>query len=134
MENPHRKRIQFIFTTTEIYTKILPLLTRLPTVNLKNTECDMHFKKKKVVSFIISGRGSNFKAVADKIISGYIHAETGIMISSSLDALALKKSEDLGIRSIAIEPKNFISKDAHEAEMIKYLECTKPTLSLQPVI
>lgn len=88
----------------------------------------MLFKKKKTVSFLVSGKGSNFKAVAEKILSGYIPAEAGIMISSSGDALALKKAEELGIRALAVEPKSFSSKEAHEAEMIKYFEMYKTDL------
>ena len=78
--------------------------------------------KKKIVSFLVSGNGSNFQAVAEKILSGYIYAEPGIVISSSSEAFALERSKKLGIKSIAIEPKNFVSKDEYEAEMIKYLD------------
>jgi len=85
-------------------------------------------KKKKVVSFLVSGKGSNFNAVAEKIISGYILAEAGIVISSSSEAPALKKSANLGIRSIDIEAKNFKSKEEHEAEIIKHLELLKTDL------
>ena len=85
-------------------------------------------KRKKTVSFLVSGNGSNFKAVADKIISGYIDAEPGIVISSSGEALALKKSDNLGIKSIAIEPKNFKTREEHEIEMIKHLELFKTDL------
>jgi phosphoribosylglycinamide formyltransferase-1 len=85
-------------------------------------------KKKKVISFLVSGKGSNFKAVAEKIIGGYINAETGILISSSSDALAIKKAEELGIKSIAIEPKDYSTKAEHEAEIIKYLKLYKTDL------
>jgi len=88
----------------------------------------MLFKKKKVVSFLVSGRGSNFMAVAEKIISRYISAEPGILISSSSDAQAITKAQNLGIKSIGIESKNFKSKDEHESEMIKYLEVYKTDL------
>ncbi len=85
-------------------------------------------KKKKIVSFLVSGKGSNFKAVAEKILSGYINAEPGIVISSSGEALALKKSEELGIKSIAIESKNFRTKEEHETEIIKNLKLYKTDL------
>ncbi len=85
-------------------------------------------RKKKVVSFLVSGNGSNFKAVAEKIISGYIPAEIGIVISSSLDAMALKKSQDLGIKSIVIEPGKFKSKEEHEAEILRILKQYKTDL------
>lgn len=78
-------------------------------------------KRKKNVSFLVSGRGTNFKAVAEKIFSGYIKANTGIVISNTPDSLALEKARDLGIEAIAIEPKFFKTKEDHEREMIKYL-------------
>ena len=84
--------------------------------------------KKKIVSFLVSGNGSNFQAVAEKILSGYIPAETGIVISSVSDAFALERAKRLGIKSIAIEPKNFSSKDDYEAEMIKHLNLCKTDL------
>lgn len=82
-------------------------------------------KNKKVVSFLVSGKGSNFQAVAEKILSGYINAKNGIVISSSSDALALEKSEKLGINSIVIEPGDFKSRSDHETEMIRILELYK---------
>lgn len=85
-------------------------------------------KKKKIISFLVSGKGSNFKAVAEKIIGGYINAETGILISSSLDAPAIKKAAELGIKSIIIDPKDYSTKAEHEAEIIKYLELYKTDL------
>jgi phosphoribosylglycinamide formyltransferase-1 len=80
------------------------------------------------VSFLVSGNGSNFQAVAEKILSGYIYAESGIVISSSSEAFALERAKKLGIKSIAIEPKNFAAKDDHEAEMIKCLNLCKTDL------
>jgi len=89
----------------------------------------MYFKKKKkVISFLVSGNGSNFKAVAEKIISGYIYGINGIVISSSSTALALKKAEDLGIKCIDIEPGKFKTKQEHESEIIRILKMNKTDL------
>jgi phosphoribosylglycinamide formyltransferase-1 len=82
----------------------------------------MLIKRKKTVSFLVSGRGTNFKAVAEKIQNGYINAQPGIVISNSPDSLALEKAKDMGIESIALEPKFFRSREDHEKEMIRYLE------------
>jgi len=96
---------------------------------LKNSEYNMFLKKKKkVISFLVSGKGSNFNAVAEKIISGYIRAEAGILISSSSEAPALQKSANLKIKSMAIEPKKFKTKEEHEAEIIKFLELSRTDL------
>lgn len=76
----------------------------------------------KTVSFLASGRGSNFEAVAEKIISGYIPAKPGILITDKDNAACLEKAARLGIYSIFIDPKKFNSREEHEREMVKYLE------------
>lgn len=78
-------------------------------------------KKKKIVSFLASGRGSNFKAVAEKIISGHIKAKPGILICDKPDAAAFEKAAKLGIDSVYIDPKSFPSKAEYEQEMMNYL-------------
>ncbi len=97
-------------------------------LTLKNSEYNFNKKKKIIVSYLVSGKGSNFQAVAEKIINGYIKADNGVVISSSSNALALEKSEKLGIKSIVINPENFKSKIDHETEIIKTLEFYKTDL------
>lgn len=83
------------------------------------------FKKnnsRKTVSFLVSGRGSNFQAVAEKIISGYIPARAGVLISDKADAAALGKAEKMGIKSVFIDPKLYPSKTDYEKEIIRIMD------------
>ena len=83
------------------------------------------FKKnnsRKTVSFLVSGRGSNFQAVAEKIMSGHIHARAGVLISDKADAAALGKADKMGIRSMFIDPKLFPSKTDYEKEIIRIMD------------
>lgn len=84
--------------------------------------------KKKTVSFLASGRGSNFEAVAEKILSGYIPAETGILITDKEKAGCLERASRLGIDSVFIDPKRFGSREEHEKELVQYLEKHKTDL------
>ena len=84
--------------------------------------------KKKTVSFLASGRGSNFEAVAEKILSGYIPAETGVLITDKEKAECLERASKLGIDSVFIDPKRFGSREEHEKEMVLYLEKCKTDL------
>ncbi len=77
--------------------------------------------KKKTVSFLISGRGSNFSAVAEKIKAGKIKANLGILISNKEDALGLEIARDYGMKSFFVDPKEFSSRADHEDEMIRLL-------------
>ena len=84
--------------------------------------------KKKTVSFLASGRGSNFEAVAEKILSGYIPAETGILITDKEKAGCLERASRLGIDSVFIDPKRFGSREENEKELVQYLEKYKTDL------
>lgn len=78
--------------------------------------------KKKVVSFLVSGRGSNFKTVAEKILSGYIPATPGIVLSNKNGAKALETAEKMGIPSLAVLPADYGNREAHEEALIRELE------------
>ncbi len=75
----------------------------------------------KKVSFLASGRGSNFRAAAEKILDGTIKAEPGILITDRIDAEALNIAEKLGIKAFSAVPSSFESKEACEKEMIRML-------------
>ncbi len=77
--------------------------------------------RKPVVSFLVSGRGSNFLAVAEKIRSGYIPGICGVVISNREDAGALKLAEDLEIANYCIQSKSFASTRDYETKMIELL-------------
>ena len=79
-------------------------------------------KNCKVISFLASGRGSNFEAVAEKIISGYIPGRSGILITDKENAKCLEKASKLGVDSVFIDPKKYNSREEHEREMVRYLE------------
>ncbi len=84
--------------------------------------------KKKIVSFLVSGRGSNFKAIAKKIIKGEINANLGILISDHGDAKALDLAVDYGMKSFFVDPKLYINREEHEKQMINLLKESKTDL------
>jgi len=79
------------------------------------------FMQKKVVSFLVSGRGSNFSVVAEKILSGEIRAKLGILISNKADAKALEKAREYGMEAFFIDPRE-ISRQDHEEKIIRLLK------------
>ncbi len=78
--------------------------------------------KKKTVSFLISGRGSNFSAVAEKIIAGKIKAKPGIVISNKENAAGLEKAREYGMKAFFVDPKKFPLREDHEKEIIRLLD------------
>ncbi len=78
--------------------------------------------KTKVVSFLASGRGSNFTAVAEKIRGGDINACLGILVSDRKDALALAIARDFGMESFFVDPKAHGGKEGYEKAVIDLLD------------
>lgn len=76
----------------------------------------------KSVSFLVSGRGSNFSVVAEKIKKGEIPAKLGILISDKADAKALDMANEFGMESYFVNPKNFKTREEHEREMCRLLK------------
>ena len=78
-------------------------------------------KQKSKLGILLSGRGSNFLAIADSIDAGRIpNAEIAIVISNKEDApgLAAAKKRDLDARVILSKGK---TREQHDAEMIGVL-------------
>lgn len=85
-------------------------------------------KPKKNISFLVSGRGSNFQALAEQVKKGNINAEIKLVISDKKDAPVLAKAEKMGIKSVFVDPKAFNSREAHEREILDLLFNTETDL------
>ena len=78
--------------------------------------------RKKIVSFLASGRGSNFTIVAKHILDGHIPAKLGVLVSDQAGAKALDIARDFGMKSFHVSPKNYPSRTAHEEEISRLLD------------
>jgi phosphoribosylglycinamide formyltransferase-1 len=76
---------------------------------------------RKRLGILLSGRGSNFLALADAITNGKLQgAEIAVVISNKADAPGLIAAEDRGLTSIAIEARGR-KRAEHDAEIIECL-------------
>jgi phosphoribosylglycinamide formyltransferase 1 len=75
----------------------------------------------KTVSFLASGRGSNFQAIAEAIRSGRIPARIGVLISNVPDTGALRYAAEAGIAAVVLDHRESPSRDAHEEAMERVL-------------
>lgn len=78
--------------------------------------------EKPVVSFLVSGRGSNFKTIALKILDNTINAKVGAVISDKENAYALTIAKEMNIPAFFVDPKLFNDRKEHETEIIKILK------------
>lgn len=73
------------------------------------------------LGILLSGRGSNFVAIADAIAAGKLDAEIAVVISNKLDAPGLKIARERGIDTAAYSPKG-VPRDQFDDALIAELE------------
>ncbi len=76
----------------------------------------------KKLGILLSGRGSNFEAIADSIAAGRItNAEIAIVISNKPEAAGIESARRRGLCAVVIASKGK-TREQHDAEMIEALE------------
>lgn len=76
---------------------------------------------KRKIGVLVSGRGSNFQAVADKIQNENLPIQIAVVISDSPEAYALERAEKMGIPHVAIARQDYPDKASFEAAIDKRL-------------
>ncbi len=71
----------------------------------------------KRLGILLSGRGSNFLAIADAIAERPLNAEIAIVISNQPDAPGLRAAQDRGIRAISLPSKGF-DRELYDRQLI----------------
>jgi phosphoribosylglycinamide formyltransferase 1 len=76
----------------------------------------------KRIGVLLSGRGSNFEALADSIVAGRIpNAEISIVISNRPDAPGIARAKARNIRAIAI-PSKGLEREAYDRQVVGLLQ------------
>jgi len=75
----------------------------------------------KKLGILLSGRGSNFEAIADSIKAGRLQAEIAIVISNRADAPGLDSARRRGLNAQLIPSKGRV-REEHDAEVVAALK------------
>lgn len=86
------------------------------------------YHRRKVVSFLVSGRGLIFTAVAEKIIRKEIRARTGCVISDNATAQVLARARHLGVPAYFIDSEHYLTREKYEDAIIQLFEKYKTDL------
>src|SRR5262245_45566459 len=81
----------------------------------------------KKLGILLSGRGSNFEAIADSIAAGRLKAEIAIVISNRADAPGLESARRRGLNARLIPSKGRV-REEHDAEVVGALQQAKVDL------
>ena len=69
---------------------------------------------------LLSGRGSNFEAIADSIEAGRLEAEIAIVVSNSPRAKGLERARQRGLRAVCI-PSKAMEREAYDRLVVAEL-------------
>src|SRR5882672_577298 len=81
----------------------------------------------KRLGILLSGRGSNFVAIADNIAAGKLKAKIAIVISNRADAPGIGAARQRGLNAVVIASKGQ-TREAHDAEVISALRAANVDL------
>ena len=79
------------------------------------------------LGILISGRGSNFLAIADAIAAHRLDAEIAIVISNRLEAPGIAAAQERGLRAIAIASRG-LDREAYDRQLIDELRRSRVDL------
>ncbi len=79
-------------------------------------------KKKGRIAVLLSGRGSNFRAIHDAVKDGRIHAEIGLVLSNKEDAPGLATARTRGLETLFLDPKLHVSREDYDREIVNQLD------------
>jgi len=74
----------------------------------------------KNLGILLSGRGSNFEAIADNVASGRLNANIAIVISNKPDAMGIESARRRGLKAMVIPSKGKARED-HDREVVNAL-------------
>jgi phosphoribosylglycinamide formyltransferase-1 len=75
---------------------------------------------KKRIAILLSGRGSNFAAIARNVASGAIDAEIAVVISNRPGARGLEVAEQLGLPALML-PSRGLQREEYDALLVEEL-------------
>jgi phosphoribosylglycinamide formyltransferase 1 len=78
--------------------------------------------KKGKIAVLLSGRGSNFRAIHEGVRNGLINAEIALVLSNKEDAPGLAAAGESGLDAVWLNPKLFPTREDYDAEIVRRLE------------
>src|SRR4051794_29813688 len=79
------------------------------------------------LGILLSGRGSNFVAIADSIDAGRIRAEIAVVISNRADAPGIGAAQQRGLQALVL-PSKGKTREQHDAEVSAELRLARVDL------
>ncbi|MBM3293100.1 MAG: phosphoribosylglycinamide formyltransferase [Candidatus Aminicenantes bacterium] len=76
-------------------------------------------KKHGRIMVLLSGRGSNFRAIHDAVLAGTIDGEIVLVFSNKEDAAGLQTARERGLETMFLNPKLYLEKADYDKEIVR---------------
>ncbi len=73
------------------------------------------------IGVLLSGRGSNFEAIADSVAAGRINAEIAVVVSNREGAPGLERARERGLRAVCV-PSRGLERELYDREVVAVLK------------
>jgi phosphoribosylglycinamide formyltransferase-1 len=85
-------------------------------------------RKRGRIAVLLSGRGSNFRAILAAVREGRIDAGIVLVLSNKADAPGLASAREAGLETLFLDPKLFASKEDYDAAIVRELDARQVDL------
>ena len=79
-------------------------------------------RKRGRIAVLLSGRGSNFRAILAAAREGRVDAGIVLVLSNKADAPGLASAREAGLETLFLDPKLFASKEDYDAAIVRELD------------
>jgi len=76
------------------------------------------------IAVLLSGRGSNFVAIARASETGTIPARIVSVISNRPEAAGIARAREMGLQAAVVDPRSYPDRETHEQAVLDILEAT----------
>ena len=83
---------------------------------------------KEVLGVLCSGRGTDLQSIMDAISAGCLEAEIAVVLADKPEAMALRRAEKAGIRSVCVNRKLYEDRESFERVLVSELRKSGVTL------
>src|SRR3989442_6073756 len=77
---------------------------------------------KNLIGILISGRGSNMRAILDQISAGDLDARAALVISNEPKAAGLLSARERGVPTLVIDHRGSLTREEHDRQIADALE------------
>ena len=86
------------------------------------------------LAILISGRGSNMRAIGEAVTEGRLRAVIRVVVSNRADAAGLQWAREAGLETVVLPHNEFESRDAYTRALVDALQSRGVKLVTQPLM